>query len=70
MGKYSYTDILYAQPSFLSGMSRVLDIGGTFDSYNIKQTPQQADLAALKSDWVTIGNDIKYTINESLNKNE
>jgi len=37
MGRY--TDLLYARPSFLEGMARVADIGGTLQVYNESPTP-------------------------------
>ncbi len=55
MGKRSQSDFLFAQPSFLSGAARVLDLGGTFDQYN---TSPDADTAALTSDWFVIGDDL------------
>lgn len=62
MDGYSYTELLYAQPSLLSGASRVLDVGATFDNYNDKTTYQQADMVALKSDWLAIGQDLHFAI--------
>ena len=64
MGRYSYSDILFAQPSLVSGMCRVLDMGSTFTAYNDKPTEQQADIAAIKSDWMTVGGDLRHTVEE------
>jgi hypothetical protein len=49
--------MLFAIPSFLSGAARVLDIGGTFDDYNY--SPEESDARAIRSDFMTIGNDIR-----------
>jgi hypothetical protein len=43
------TDFLFARPSLLRGMARVVDLGGRLDSfaYNFSSTPEEAaDLAA------------------------
>ncbi len=53
---------LFAIPSFVEGMGRVLDIGSTLDIYNDSLTPGQADYKALMSDWVMVGNDIRNSI--------
>jgi hypothetical protein len=52
------SDFLFAQPSFLSGMARVLDLGAKFDSYNISPSGQIADARAMFSDWCAVGKDI------------
>lgn len=55
----SFTGFLYGRGSFLSGIGRILDAGGTFDSYNASPTPELADAVALYADWKTIGNDMR-----------
>ena len=57
MGERS--DFLYARPSFLSGMARVLDLGATLREFNSSLIPEQADAIALRTDWAIIGNDIR-----------
>lgn len=52
------TDFLFARPSFLSGIARVLDIFGIFDSYNQSRNGQEADAIAIRSDWAMVGQDI------------
>jgi hypothetical protein len=52
------SDFLFAQPSFGSGVARVLDLWGRFDNYNISATPEEADSAALAADWIVVGQDI------------
>ncbi len=53
---------LFVEPSFVSGMSRVLDLGSTLDEYNNTFNPGAADYYALKSDWTVIGSDIRTAI--------
>jgi hypothetical protein len=50
---------LCANPSFLGGMARVLDLGSTLNEYNACPTGEQADFIALWSDWRLVGIDIK-----------
>ena len=45
------SSFLFARPSFLEGVARVLDLGGTLQEYNSSITPQQADALALNADW-------------------
>lgn len=59
------SDYLFAHPSFLSGVGRVLDIGGTFDAYNDSPTPEKADERALRADWQAVGNDLGAAIEKA-----
>jgi hypothetical protein len=53
------SDLLFARPSFISGMARILDLGGFFNSYNFSE---QADSQALFADWCVVGQDIENAI--------
>lgn len=53
------TDFLVARPSFWSGVGRVLDLWGKFDSYNVSEAAEEADMRALYSDWRMVGQDIR-----------
>lgn len=50
---------LFAQPSFMSGAARLVDLGGVFDKYNQSQTEAEADSRALASDWLSVGNNLR-----------
>ncbi len=50
---------LFAMPSFLDGMASALDLGGTLMEYNQSVAPREADIAALRSDWLAVGDDIR-----------
>lgn len=56
------TDYLYAHPSFLGGMARCLDLGDTLTEYNQALTGEQADLLAMKADWMAVGEDFRVAI--------
>jgi hypothetical protein len=52
------SDFLYARPSFLAGVARLLDLWGCFDGYNRSRTPQEADSRAMYLDWYVVGQDM------------
>jgi hypothetical protein len=52
------SDFLFATPSVLSGVSRTLDLGATFDSYNESASEALADTRALLADWAAVGNSL------------
>ncbi len=52
------TDYLVACPSFLEGMARLADLGGTLNEYNYSSDGEAADSIAIWSDWAMTGQDI------------
>ena len=58
MGSY-----LYANPSFLSGVARLLDFGNTYDDYNRAPTGRQADSLGMLWDWAKVADDMWKGIN-------
>lgn len=58
----SYSDFLYARPSFLEGVARIFDFGGALNEYNVSSTGHEADTAAIRSDWEAIGQDMRAAI--------
>ncbi len=52
----------FPKPSFLSGLARLLDVGGTFDSFYYLENGEEVDNIAIKSDWAMIGNDMKNAL--------
>jgi hypothetical protein len=55
---HSFSDFLFAQPSWLSGIGRLFDFWGLYGRYNNSRTERVADAKALYSDWRTVGCDI------------
>lgn len=53
---------LYAEPSFIEGMSRNMDIFNTLRAYNESPTEAEADIVALKNDWRAVGDDLRSSI--------
>ena len=50
--------ILFARPSALGGVASILDFGDTLTEYNTANAPEQADVLALWSDWLAVGDDM------------
>lgn len=57
-----WTEFLYARPSFLEGVARILDFRGVLESYNNSPTPSEADARAIYADWAAIGDDLKEAV--------
>ena len=55
---------LFAKPSFVEGISRVLDLGGTLQEYNSSETEQKADMEEIKNDWRAVGDDLRFSISD------
>ena len=55
---------LFANPSFIEGMARVLDLGTTLNEYNTSLTPEEADHEAMASDWKAVASDLKAAMAE------
>ena len=67
MGTVDFQDTLFqrsgrffANPSFVSGFARALDLGATFNEYHRDHTPEEADYWALWNDWYAVGDDLSY----------
>lgn len=60
--KFISSSALFTTPSFLKGTSRVVDMFGTLNNYNYKETGAEADLESLKRDWGIVGLDIANAI--------
>ena len=53
------SDLLFARPSFIEGVARILDFSGTLNEYNSCDTGEEADARAILSDWQAVGSDIE-----------
>jgi hypothetical protein len=56
------TDFLASTSTFLGGMAMAFNVAGNFHDYNRMKTPVEADAYALASDWIMVGQDIRYSI--------
>lgn len=58
----SLTFHLFARPSFLEGLCRILDLYSSLQVYNRDRTGVEADTRALYNDWQMVGRDIESSI--------
>ena len=64
--KLGYTGLFSAENSFLDGFARALDLGGTYDRYDVFSSPEEADRAAIAADWYAVGADLHRAIDGHL----
>lgn len=50
---------LFARPSFVEGIARIIDFGNTLTEYNVSPTPEEADYYAIRADWCAVGGEIQ-----------
>ncbi len=62
-----FTGFLYARPSFLEGLARIIDFGNTLQEYNISSTSELADERVIRADWSAVGDDMykAFLINQT-----
>lgn len=60
----SLSTFLFARPSFIEGVARLVDPGNTLQVYNTSLSAEQADALALAADWQAIGNDLRKVMLE------
>ena len=49
----------YEKPTFLGGLARILDLGGTLrNTYSHSDAVYEMDIMAMRSDWIAIGQDL------------
>ena len=61
---------LFARPSFLEGMGRLVDFAGTLNEYNYLSSDRKADEIALWSDWTVVGHDMRTALLNHLAETE
>lgn len=54
-----YSELLFARPSFLSGLGRVFDVGGVLTRYNTVADGEEADLIAARMDRMALARDAR-----------
>ena len=64
----SFSDALYATPSFLEGAARIMDVTSSMDAYNSSPTPEEADGVSLAMDWAAVGHYIRSAADEELSR--
>lgn len=60
----TYSDFLFARPSAVEGIARMLDFGNTFNEYNSSPSDEIADEIALRMDWKAVGSYLRDAMRE------
>jgi hypothetical protein len=60
----SLSVFLFANPSFINGVARLLDFQGSYTTYNMSRNRQEADVRALYADWLSVGHALGDAIAE------
>jgi hypothetical protein len=58
------SDYLFARPSLMEGIGRLVDFSGSLETYNTEPTPAQSDARAIGRDWQAIGHDLRVALDE------
>jgi len=58
----SFSFFMFSQPDIITGISRVLDLGSSFDDYNLSFNPIEDDAWATYADWYIVGCDMKKSL--------
>lgn len=56
---FAMSDFLFARPSIVEGIARIIDISGSLQVYNECLTPNKADTLAIYNDFKAVGMDIR-----------
>ena len=62
IGKHTFR--LFARPSFVEGMGRLVDVTGQLNTYSYSRTDHEADAVAMRKDWESVGKDLRNAISE------
>ncbi len=56
------SSFLFPRYSAWIGVARLFDFGQSLNRYNYSPTPEEADYQSLLSDWLAVGDDIRWAI--------
>ena len=56
------TTYIFPNTNFIVGMGSAINLAGNYYTFQASATPMEADLRALQSDWLVIGQDIRSTM--------
>jgi hypothetical protein len=66
MGSMSNTDyrstFLFANPSWLEGVGRLVDFGNFLTGYNVTEAPADPDKRATAQDWAAVGDRLREAL--------
>ncbi len=68
MGSSASTDYLFATPSAITGVGSIFNLSGGYFAYNLSRSGEEADLEAIRRDWLVTAQDLKKAV--KLSKSE
>jgi len=63
-----FSTYLFARPSFVEGVGRLVDFGGTLTAYNASPNSEEADAVAIYTDWRAVGHELRTAIKKQRRK--
>lgn len=58
------SDYLFARPSFVEGVARMIDLSSSLNTYNSSRSGEEADARAISLDWRAIGHDVRVALEQ------
>jgi hypothetical protein len=55
---------LFARPSFVEGVGRMLDLSNSLNAYNYSRDGAAADARAIYEDWHALGHDLRVALEQ------
>lgn len=55
---------LFARPSFVEGIGRMVDVSNSLNIYNQSRTDSEADARAIYEDWKAVGHDVRVALEQ------
>jgi hypothetical protein len=56
------SSFLFATPTWLEGVGRLVDLGNFLTQYNVTNPPVDPDARALGQDWRAVGDQLRFAI--------
>jgi hypothetical protein len=58
------SDYLFARPSFVEGVGRMVDVSNSMNMYNYSRDGAEADARAIQQDWKALGHDVRVALDQ------
>lgn len=58
------SDYLFARPSFIEGVGRLVDLSNSLNVYNYARDGAEADARAIYQDWKALGHDVRVALEQ------
>lgn len=58
------SNYLFARPSFVEGVGRIVDVSNSLNTYNQSRSGAEADAHAIREDWKALGHDVRVSLEQ------